>query len=173
MRLVTTAVMLAMSAAAIAQAEPAKAAPAPQQNKLGGTIKVPPMPPQLDSTLFADPETAKWEPVASLPKGATGALVGTRAADGGMAGWLKFPAGYRVPTAWNTHMVSYAVVGGKLTVTSNGQKHLLGPGGYLVLTSKDKYELQCGQTECMLLVQHFGPPDMHWVNAADAPKPAK
>lgn len=166
------AMLVVLGVTHIAGAEPQKAAAkvAPPAN---AGVKLPPLPPQLDATLFADPVTAKWEPVASLPKGAQGALIGTQSADGGMAGWLKFPAGYRVPTSWSTHLVSYTVVAGQLTITSNGQKHAFGPGGFAVLTAKDKAELLCGGAECLLVVHHFGPPDMHWVNAADAPKAAK
>jgi hypothetical protein len=133
-------------------------------------VKPPPMPPQLDETLFGDPATAQWGPVKSLPAGAQGALIGTSASDGGMAGWLKFPAGYRVPPSWDTHRASYTVVTGTLTVTSNGKKHVMPPGGFVIVTAKDKHELVCGASECLILVQHYGPPDMHWVNPADAPK---
>jgi hypothetical protein len=133
-------------------------------------VKAPPMPPQLDDTLFADAGTAKWAPVSSLPKGVQGALIGTDASNGGMSGWLKLPAGYHLPATWETHLSSYTVISGQLSVTVNKQKHTLGPGGYVVLTSKDKHELSCGSSECLLIVRHFGPPDMHWVNPADAPK---
>jgi len=162
---------LLFGSVAVAQAQPArspdkkgaKAAPAP-------VIKTPPLPPQLDQTLFADAQAAKWAPVTTLPKGAQGALIGTDPNNGGMAGWLKLPAGYHLPPAWETHVSTYTVISGQLTLTHGGQKHALGPGGYAILGSKDKHELTCGATECLLLVQHLGPPDMHWVNAADAPK---
>ena len=155
-----TLTLVTMALCGLAHAEPPKAAPKP-----GASIKVPPMPPQIDGTLFSDPSTAKWEPIASLPKGATGALIGTEPAASGMAGWLKFPAGYHMPASWETHITNYTVVAGQLTVISNGQKHLLGPGGFAILTSKDKHELKCGDTECLVVVRHFGPPDLHWVGA--------
>lgn len=170
MRLVLSIAILFAAGAAWAEAPKAgekKAASATP------AVKTQPLPPQLEGTLFADPATAKWEPIGSLPKGAMGALIGTSAVDGGMAGWLKFPANYRVPPSWDTHMVSYTVVAGQLTISSGGQKHAFGPGGYALLNSKDKHELTCGGSECLLLVRHFGPPDMHWVNPADAPKPQK
>jgi len=161
--------------AVAAQAEPAKGGEKKGEAKPAARapLNLPPLPPQLDNTLWADPASAKWEPVASLPKGAQGALIGTDASDGGMAGWLKFPAGYRVPPSWDTHRSSYTVISGQLTITSGGQKHVFGPGGYIVLNSKDRHDLACGPAECLLVVRHFGPPDMHWVNPADAPRPAK
>ena len=169
-KLLTCAALLGMTG--IVGAEPVKAG-AKSDSKPATTIqavKPPPMPPQLDTTLFSDLASAKWEPVASLPKGALGALIGTDASDGGMAGWLKFPAGYRVPASWDTHRATYTVVSGQLTINNNGQKHVLAAGGFAILTGKDKHELVCGPAECLLLVQHYGPPDMHWVNPADAPK---
>jgi hypothetical protein len=164
-KLTSCAVLLAFIGVASAeQPKPAaKAAPA-------AVVKTPPLPPQLDGALFADPTTAKWDVVASLPKGAMGALIGTDAADGGMAGWLKLPAGYRIPPSWDTHRATYTVVSGQLTLTSNGEKHVLPPGGFAVVTSNDKHEIKCGPAECLILVQHYGPPDSHWVNPADAPK---
>ncbi len=147
---------LSMALCELAHADAPKAAPKP-------AIKVPPMPPQIDGTLFSDPATAKWEPIASLPKGAMGALIGTEPAESGMAGWLKLPPGFHVPTSWETHITNYTVVSGQLTITSNGQKHLLGPGSFAVVTSKDKHELKCGDAECLVVVRHFGPPDLHWV----------
>lgn len=167
----TLVIVTALSLAGVAHAEPvkpadkkgAKPAPAP-------VVKTPPLPPQLDDTMFADAATAKWAPVASLPKGAQGALIGTDANNGGMAGWLKLPAGYHLPATWETHISTYTIVSGTLTITNNGVKHAMGPGSYAVLTTKDKHELTCGAAECVMIVNHLGPPDMHWVNPADAPK---
>jgi hypothetical protein len=155
----------------VATAEPAKkgddkgkkAAPGPG-------IKTPPLPPELDNTMFADVTKAAFAPVSTLPKGAQGALIGTDPNNGGMAGWLKLPAGYHIPTAWETHLTSVTLISGALTLTSNGKKWAMAPGSYAVLTSKDKHEYNCGATECLLIVHHMGPPDMHWVNPADAPK---
>jgi hypothetical protein len=133
-----------------------------------GTIvaaKVPPMPPQLNDTLFSDAGDAKWSPIDGLPKGAMGALIGTDPANGGMAGWLKLPAGYKVPLGWETHMHSYTVVSGQLTITDNNKKHVLGVGGFTMLTGHDKYEMSCGAAECLLVVNHLGPPDQHWAPA--------
>jgi hypothetical protein len=158
-KIVVLAVSLACVTVCVAAAHAGK-------NAKSGTkivaVPPPPLPPQLNDTLFADAAAAKWMPVSGLPKGAMGALIGTSPADGGMAGWLKLPAGYKVPLGWETHMHSYTVVSGELTVTDNGKKHLLGPGSFVMLTSKDKYELGCGAAECVVLVQHLGPPDQHW-----------
>jgi quercetin dioxygenase-like cupin family protein len=167
----TASLVLSFTAAlGTAQALPAKPE-AKKDTKPGPAIKVPPLPPQLDDTLFADVAKAEWSPVRSLPKGAMGALVGTDPNNGGMAGWLKLPAGYRIPSSWESHLSTYTVISGQLTITSNGDKHPLGPGSYVVLTMRDKHEIVCGAaSECLLLVQHLGPADMHWVNPADAPK---
>ena len=174
MRLLVLSSLLCIGAAA--HAEPAKAEAKKAEPQKGAAkpagppIQVPPLPPQLDSTLFADPSTATFAPIGSLPKGATGALVGTDPNNGGMAGWLKLPAGYRIPPSWEGHLMTITVIAGNLTVTIGKDKHPLGPGGYAVLTMRDKHELTCGPAECLLLVHHLGPPDMHWVNPADAPK---
>jgi quercetin dioxygenase-like cupin family protein len=138
-------------------------ADAPKPAKPMPVVKVPPLPPQINDTLFADTEAAKWVPITGLPKGALGALIGTEPAEGGMAGWLKFPAGYHVPAQWETHLTNYTVVKGTLTITDNGIKHVLTPGGFALVGSKDKHELTCGAEECLIVVRHFGPPDMHWV----------
>jgi hypothetical protein len=170
------AIAVLLGALGVAHADPAKsgdkkkAAPAPAPAPV---IKTPPLPPELDNTMFADVTAAKWAPVVSLPKGAQGALIGTDPNNGGMAGWLKLPAGYRLPAAWETHITSFTVISGQVTLTANGQKHPLGAGSYAVLTSKDKHELTCGPAECLVIVHHMGPPDMHWVNPADAPKAGK
>ena len=169
MRNVLAIVMVLGALGGAAQANQ-KAAPAGGRTNAAG-VKTPPLPPQLDETLWADASKAQWAPVASLPKGAQGALIGTDANNGGMAGWLKFPAGYHLPAVWETHIVTYTIISGQLTITSGGQKHALGPGSYAVLNSKDKHEMHCAAgAECVLIVHHLGPPDMHWVNAADAPK---
>jgi hypothetical protein len=149
---------LVLSTAALADAPKAPAKPMP-------VVQVPPMPPQINDTLFADAATAKWAPIPELPKGAMGALIGTEPASSGMAGWLKFPANYRVPAAWETHLTNYTVVTGTLTITDNGVKHVLGPGGFAIVASKDKHEMRCGDAECLIVVRHFGPPDMHWVTS--------
>ncbi len=157
----------------VALAQPAKGKAADKKDAkpgLASVVKPPPMPPQLDNTLFADPATAKWAPVETLPKGAQGALVGTEAANGGMAGWLKLPAGYKMPTSTESHIHTYTIVAGQVTVTSNGEKHAFGPGGYVVLTGRDKYDVACGSAECLLLVRHYGPPDLHAVAPNEAPK---
>ena len=40
----------------------------------------------------------------------------------------------------------------------------------MVLTQRDKHEMSCGAAECLLLVQHLGPADLHWVKPAGATK---
>ena len=159
MRSIAVGLLLCGTALADPAPKPKAAPSAPK----GPAVKVPPMPPQINDTLFADPATAKWAPIPELPKGAMGALIGTEPAEGGMAGWLKLPAGYHVPTEWETHLTNYTVVSGQLTITNNGVKHVLGPGGFALVGSKDKHELSCGNAECLIVVRHFGPPDMHWV----------
>ena len=161
----TIAIAILLGGLGVAHAQGKKATPAPAP-----AIKTPPLLPEFDNTMFADAATAKWAPVTSLPKGAEGALIGTDPNNGGMAGWLKLPAGYHLPATWETHIMSVTVISGQLTLTSNGKKHPLGAGSFAVLTSKDKHEMLCGSSECVLIVHHLGPPDMHWVNAADAPK---
>ena len=88
----------------------------------------------------------KWGPAPNVfPAGAQLAVIsGDPFKEGLYVVRMKMPAGYKIPASWETHIHSYTVLAGQVTIVDNGEKHLLGPGGYAVLTSRDKYELGCG-----------------------------
>lgn len=119
---------------------------------------------QLQVASLAD---SKWVPLAApgIPPGITVSIISGDVQKGPSLRYVKFPAGYVLPTHWHTMTVYDVVLVGRPRYTVEGKTFDLAPGSHVVMPAKTHHQVTCGaESECVFLSRCPGPFDSHVVN---------
>ena len=120
------------------------------------------------------PSEIDWKVSGTLPQGVAThdySLVYEDAATHGIQTLVRFSKGYELPPHTHTKDETLIVLKGKLAITVDGKKTVLGPGGYAVIPGGLAHALKVeGWSGCEMVVTFSGPMDLKPA-AAPAAKP--
>ena len=112
-----------------------------------------------------------------LPKGAELAVLhGDPSKSAPFTLRLKMPKGYKIPPHWHTNDEQLTILSGSFVLhmgdTMDAPAHTLAAGGYHFLPGKMHHAAET-TAETILQLDGVGPFDIHYLNPADNPNPAK
>lgn len=124
---------------------------------------------------MVDPDSLKWAPVPSLPKGAQIAVIeGPLNEVVPFTFRLKFPANYQIPPHWHPAAERVTVLSGNFNMGSGetfdkSKSHSLNAGGMTIMPAKSPHFAWTG-SETVVQLHGTGPWGITYLNPADDPR---
>jgi mannose-6-phosphate isomerase-like protein (cupin superfamily) len=107
---------------------------------------------------------------ASLPPGATQAMLRTDPETGGIERFIRFPAGLEIAAHWHSASETVLLLEGDLTFAMEGENKVLAPGSYCFVPARTVHEARIGPAGALIYQRTAGPPDRHLVSEEGSPK---
>jgi mannose-6-phosphate isomerase-like protein (cupin superfamily) len=107
---------------------------------------------------------------ASLPPGATHAMLRTDPETGGIERFIHFPAGLEIAAHWHSASETVVLLEGELTFAMDGEKKALAPGSYCFIPARTVHAAAIGPAGAVIYQRMGGPSDRHLVSEEGSPK---
>lgn len=107
---------------------------------------------------------------ASLPPGATHAMLRRDPETGGIEHFIRFPAGVEIAAHWHSSSETVLLLEGEATVAIEGEKKVLAPGSYCFFPARTVHTAWIGAAGAVIYLRTGGPPDRHLVSEEGPPK---
>jgi len=107
---------------------------------------------------------------ASLPPGATHAMLRTDPETGGIEHFIRFPAGVEIAAHWHSSSETVLLLEGEATVAIEGEKKVLAAGSYCFFPARTVHTAWIGAAGAVIYLRTGGPPDRHLVSEEGPPK---